>query len=77
MKTPVSNEDDDNEEIAREEPEAAAAEDEEEPVDNRDKFQKEFDKLMSIYEYDKAEEPDNFVILDIKQKIIQFFEENP
>ena len=49
----------------------------EEAADTRDEFEKEFDRLTKMYEQDHAEDPDTFVVLDIKTKINEFLSENP
>lgn len=39
------------------------------PADNRDEFEKEFDRLNKLYEIENAEDPDDFEVLSIKTKI--------
>lgn len=48
-----------------------------EPEDKRDEFEKEYDRLNELYEQDRAEEPENFTVLEIKSKIEQFRHDHP
>ena len=50
---------------------------EEEKIDSRDDFEKEYDKLIKLYELEKAEEPENFTVLEIKARINAFFKHHP
>jgi len=52
-------------------------EQEEGQVDTRDDFEKEYERLSKLYELDKAEEPENFTVLEIKSKINSFFKSHP
>ena len=50
---------------------------EEEKIDSRDDFEKEYEKLIKLYELEKAEEPENFTVLEIKARINAFFKHQP
>jgi hypothetical protein len=50
---------------------------EEEKIDSRDDFEKKYDKLIKLYELEKAEEPENFTVLEIKARINAFFKHHP